>query len=87
MTSPSVLMMGSEGSGLSSHIKSHADATVSIPGARHSPVLGVESDPARIDSLNVSVAAALLMEKFLQTPLAVAEIVKEKKEKDTVKMW
>jgi 23S rRNA (guanosine2251-2'-O)-methyltransferase/21S rRNA (GM2251-2'-O)-methyltransferase len=35
----------------------------------------------------VSVAAALLMEKFLQTPLAVAEIVKEKKEKDTVKMW
>ncbi|KAJ6068678.1 hypothetical protein N7499_010565 [Penicillium canescens] len=88
MTSPSVLMMGSEGSGLSSHIKSHADATVSIPGARHSPVLGVQSDPARIDSLNVSVAAALLMEKFLRTPLAVAETVK--KEKETVrspKMW
>ncbi|KAJ6061713.1 uncharacterized protein N7446_005833 [Penicillium canescens] len=76
------------GSGLSSHIKSHADATVSIPGARHSPVLGVQSDPARIDSLNVSVAAALLMEKFLRTPLAVAETVK--KEKETVrspKMW
>jgi predicted rRNA methylase len=88
MTSPSVLMMGSEGSGLSSHIKSHADATVSIPGARHSPVLGVQSDPARIDSLNVSVAAALLMEKFLRTPLAVAETIK--KEKETVrspKMW
>ncbi|KAJ5295934.1 hypothetical protein PENANT_c001G03084 [Penicillium antarcticum] len=86
MTSPSVVMMGSEGSGLSSHIKSHADATVSIPGARHSPVLGVQSDPARIDSLNVSVAAALLMEKFLQTPLAVAETPKREK-KETVKMW
>ncbi|CAG8130561.1 unnamed protein product [Penicillium olsonii] len=80
-TSPSVVMMGSEGSGLSSHIKSHANATVSIPGARHSPGLGVASDPARIDSLNVSVAAALLMEKFLRTPLAMAETASKKKTK------
>ena len=86
-TAPSVLMMGSEGSGLSSHIKSHANATVSIPGARHSPVLGVTSDPARIDSLNVSVAAALLMEKFLRTPLAVAETVKKEKNNGREKMW
>ena len=71
--SPSVLMVGSEASGLSSHIKSHADAIVSIPGARHSMELGVESDPARVDSLNVSVAAALLMHTFMQTPLAVSE--------------
>lgn len=78
-TGPSVVMMGSEESGLSSHLKSHADATVSIPGARHSPGLGVTSDPARIDSLNVSVAAALLMEKFLRTPLAVAETPKKEK--------
>lgn len=81
--SPSVLMMGSEGSGLSSHIKSHADATVSIPGARHSVDLGVESDPARIDSLNVSVAAALLMEMFLRTPLGLSDPVKKAKDK----MW
>ncbi|KAJ5138486.1 tRNA/rRNA methyltransferase SpoU [Penicillium bovifimosum] len=87
MTAPSVLMMGSEASGLSSHIKSHADAIVSIPGARHSPVLGVESDPARIDSLNVSVAAALLMEKFLRTPLAVAGVVKKEKNVAKEKMW
>ncbi|KAJ5814790.1 tRNA/rRNA methyltransferase SpoU [Penicillium riverlandense] len=76
---PSVLMMGSESSGLSAHIKSHADATVTIPGARHSVYLGVESDPARIDSLNVSVAAALLMDMFLQTRLAVSGPVKKQK--------
>ncbi|KAJ6016307.1 tRNA/rRNA methyltransferase SpoU [Penicillium herquei] len=81
--SPSVLMMGSEGSGLSTHIKSHADAIVSIPGARHSADLGVRSDPARIDSLNVSVAAALLMEMFLRTPLVLSEPLKKVKDK----MW
>ena len=76
-------MLGSEGSGLSTHIKSHADAIVSIPGARHSIELGVESDPARIDSLNVSVAAALLMEMFLRTPLAMSEPVKRARDR----MW
>ncbi|KAJ5349764.1 tRNA/rRNA methyltransferase SpoU [Penicillium brevicompactum] len=86
-TGPSVVMMGSEGSGLSSHIKSHANATVSIPGARHTPGMGVASDPARIDSLNVSVAAALLMEKFLRTPLAVAETVKKERKPTKEKMW
>ncbi|KAJ5781685.1 uncharacterized protein N7518_010168 [Penicillium psychrosexuale] len=83
-TGPSVIMMGSEATGLSSHIKSHADAIISIPGARQSSILGVESDPARIDSLNVSVAAALLMEKFLRTPMTVGEIVKKEKKE---KMW
>jgi 23S rRNA (guanosine2251-2'-O)-methyltransferase/21S rRNA (GM2251-2'-O)-methyltransferase len=83
--SPSVLMMGSEASGLSGHIKSHADAIVSIPGARHSVELGVASDPARIDSLNVSVAAALLMEMFLRTPLAVSEVVKKGKGKEIMR--
>ncbi|KAI9932810.1 hypothetical protein ASPWEDRAFT_33773 [Aspergillus wentii DTO 134E9] len=71
---PSVIMMGSESSGLSSHIKALADSIVSIPGARLSPTLGVASDPARVDSLNVSVAAALLMEMFLRVPLAVSEM-------------
>lgn len=71
--SPSVIMMGSESNGLSRHIKSYADATVSIPGARFSGGMGVESDPARIDSLNVSVASALLMEMFLRVPLEVTK--------------
>ncbi|KAJ5504077.1 tRNA/rRNA methyltransferase SpoU [Penicillium fimorum] len=88
---PSVIMMGSEATGLSSHIKSHADAIVSIPGARHSSILGVESDPARIDSLNVSVAAALLMEKFLHTPITLGEIVKKQRNMEKSigkeKMW
>ncbi|KAJ5172932.1 Alpha/beta knot methyltransferase [Penicillium capsulatum] len=80
--SPCVLMMGSEATGLSAHIKSHADAIVSIPGARHSLELGVESDPARVDSLNVSVAAALLMHTFMQVPLAVSGRAKAQD-----KMW
>lgn len=70
--SPAVIMMGSESDGLSRHIKSHADSIVSIPGARFGTE-GVVSDPARVDSLNVSVAAALLMERFLRIPLSVTE--------------
>lgn len=69
---PSVIMMGNEGSGLSHHIKSHADSVVSIPGAR-----GL-SDPARVDSLNVSVAAALLMETFLRNPLGISPVPRKK---------
>ncbi|CAI7567832.1 unnamed protein product [Penicillium glandicola] len=83
-TAPSVIMMGSEATGLSSHIKSHADGIVSIPGARHSSILGVQSDPARVDSLNVSVAAALLMEKFLRTPMTVGEVAKKEKAEKNV---
>ncbi|EAW10770.1 RNA methyltransferase [Aspergillus clavatus NRRL 1] len=71
---PSVLMLGSEGFGLSPHIKSQADSIVSIPGARAPTEWGTDSDPARVDSLNVSVAAAILMEMFLRMPLAVSEI-------------
>ncbi|GKZ47926.1 hypothetical protein AbraIFM66951_011504 [Aspergillus brasiliensis] len=67
---PSVIMMGSEGTGLSPHILSQADAIVGIPGAKISPELGAESDPARVDSLNVSVATALLINTFLQVPVS-----------------
>lgn len=72
--SPSVIMMGNEGSGLSNHIRSQADSIVSIPGARIIPGVGAVSDPARVDSLNVSVAAALLMETFLRVPLGVSPV-------------
>ncbi|KAE8148986.1 Alpha/beta knot methyltransferase [Aspergillus avenaceus] len=77
-SSPCVIMMGSESSGLSHHMKTHADSIVSIPGARLNTPLGVESDPSRVDSLNVSVAAALLMEMFLRVPLAVADVPPKK---------
>ncbi|KAL4803625.1 hypothetical protein BDV18DRAFT_144072 [Aspergillus unguis] len=76
--SPSVIMMGNEGSGLSRHIRSHADAVVSIPGARHLPG---STDPARVDSLNVSTAAALLMDSFLRIPLGVSPGPRKKGER------
>ncbi|GFF54673.1 rRNA methyltransferase, mitochondrial [Aspergillus udagawae] len=75
---PSVIMLGSEGFGLSAHIKSHADSTVSIPGARNVTEWGYEKDPARVDSLNVSVAAAILMEQFLRIPILITEAVAKK---------
>ncbi|PYH90191.1 hypothetical protein BO71DRAFT_402414 [Aspergillus ellipticus CBS 707.79] len=68
---PTVLMLGNESTGLSGHLRKQADATVSLPGARISNALGVKSDPARVDSLNVSVAAALLMNMFLRTPVSL----------------
>ncbi|BCR96032.1 RNA methyltransferase [Aspergillus luchuensis] len=77
---PSVIMMGSEGAGLSPHILSQANAVVGIPGAKISPELGVESDPARVDSLNVSVAAALLMNMFLRVPVSWAK-------KEDTRVW
>ncbi|KAL5343762.1 Alpha/beta knot methyltransferase [Aspergillus crustosus] len=76
-SAPSVIMMGNEGSGLSRHILSHADSIISIPGARIIP--GVITDPARVDSLNVSVAAALLMETFLRVPLGVSPVARKEK--------
>ncbi|KAL2861434.1 Alpha/beta knot methyltransferase [Aspergillus pseudodeflectus] len=77
--SPCVIMMGNEGSGLSNHIRSQADSIVSIPGSRLIPGVGVTSDPARVDSLNVSVASALLMEKFLRLPLGVSAVPRKER--------
>lgn len=53
---PCVLMLGNEGEGLRSFLQKHADHNVSIPSARSDGV---------VDSLNVSVAAALLAHQFL----------------------
>ncbi|RAO68679.1 uncharacterized protein BHQ10_004691 [Talaromyces amestolkiae] len=73
-TAPTVLMLGNEGTGLLPRIKAQADGFVSIPGARIRPNLGI-NDAARVDSLNVSVAAALLMEMLMRVPLRVASAV------------
>ncbi|PWY80516.1 alpha/beta knot [Aspergillus heteromorphus CBS 117.55] len=70
---PTVLMLGNENTGLSGHLRRQADAIISLPGARISSALGVKADPARVDSLNVSVAAALLMNMFLRMPVATLE--------------
>ncbi|KAL3479882.1 hypothetical protein BJX99DRAFT_221394 [Aspergillus californicus] len=83
--SPTVIMMGSESNGLSNHIRTQADSIVSIPGARASPTLGAASDPARVDSLNVSVAAALLMEAFLRVPLGVSPVPRKENSRENSK--
>jgi 21S rRNA (GM2251-2'-O)-methyltransferase len=73
MSAPTVLMLGSEATGLMPRIKAQADGFVSIPGARIRPDLGI-NDAARVDSLNVSVAAAMLMEMLMRVPLRVATV-------------
>ncbi|KAL2009892.1 hypothetical protein VTN00DRAFT_5699 [Thermoascus crustaceus] len=86
---PTVIMLGSEGTGLSPQIRAQADAIVGIPSARRvrgsSVDIGIDSDPARVDSLNVSVAAALLMEMFLRHPLCVSDVPKKTNSKASKK--
>lgn len=85
---PTVIMLGSEGTGLSPQLRAQADAVVGIPSARRvvgsaeagataTVEVGVESDLARVDSLNVSVAAALLMQMFLRHPLCMTELPRQ----------
>lgn len=56
--SPSVLMLGGEGTGLWKDLQWKSDHYVTIPGPR--------AGQAGVDSLNVSVAAALLTEAFMR---------------------
>jgi 21S rRNA (GM2251-2'-O)-methyltransferase len=56
--SPTILVLGSEGEGLTKKIRREADHEVSIPGA--SGTMGM------VDSLNVSVAAGILCSAFLK---------------------
>lgn len=79
---PTVLMLGGEGTGLIPRLKAQADGIISIPGARMRPELGLH-DPARVDSLNVSVAAALLIERLMQVPLHVSNLSSPEKEPET----
>lgn len=60
---PVVLMMGSEGEGLRVHLQKLADGVASIRNAR--------GENAGVDSLNVSVASALLCQEFLRGPFDV----------------
>jgi 21S rRNA (GM2251-2'-O)-methyltransferase len=60
---PTILMMGSEGTGLRDSLLNLAHYKV---GIRH----GREVDEVGIDSLNVSAAASLLCYEMLQKPIA-----------------
>ncbi|MCJ1251612.1 hypothetical protein MMC30_008847 [Trapelia coarctata] len=74
---PTVLMLGSEGEGLRWNLEKKADATVSIEGGWR--LLGDMG--GKVDSLNVSVAAGLLVEGFLRRPAAAREGRVNEKEK------
>lgn len=63
--SPCVLMLGSEGDGLPKNILNHTDNFVTIPGVFSGRRV---EDTAKVDSLNVSVAASILLEAFLSRP-------------------
>ncbi|KAF2137239.1 uncharacterized protein K452DRAFT_258006 [Aplosporella prunicola CBS 121167] len=58
---PTILMFGSEGSGFAPTLRARANYIVGIRGVRGDDILGV-------DSLNVSVAAALISMEFLKKP-------------------
>jgi len=60
---PCILMLGNEGVGLRSHLRSNADVELSIPGSKQSDV----------GSLNVSVAAGILCNSFLSPALSVGK--------------
>ncbi|KAK3624456.1 hypothetical protein LTR56_020987 [Elasticomyces elasticus] len=82
---PIILMLGAEGEGLRANLVRQADCLVSIEQARSA----TKATDVGVDSLNVSVAAGVLMEAFLQKPLnteeASTEASEEPVEEPTVK--
>lgn len=71
---PCILTVGGEGWGVNEAIKKKAECLVSVPGEREIGNVGV-------DSLNVSVASALLISDYLRPPHEYSTLIKEK-EKD-----
>ncbi|KAI4155630.1 MAG: hypothetical protein L6R39_001197 [Caloplaca ligustica] len=72
---PCVMILGSEGEGLRWNIQKKADS-----------LLGIEAQRAgygELDSLNVSVAAALLCHAFLKNPRSVSKVKRAVSEKST----
>ncbi|KAK3370248.1 hypothetical protein B0H63DRAFT_486574 [Podospora didyma] len=70
---PCILLIGSEGEGLSRLVKNKADYEVNIPNL---------SGSAAVDSLNVSVATGLLCSAFMRGQVkAQFDIIKEEKQK------
>lgn len=58
LQSPMLLVMGSEGTGVRTHIKLRSDYLVGLPRMRNDT-----SDSGLVDSLNVSVASAMVIDK------------------------
>ncbi|OJD21491.1 hypothetical protein ACJ73_07167 [Blastomyces percursus] len=94
---PCILMLGSEDQGLQRSVRQQADGAVVIPGAI---TLSSEEDRAGVDSLNVSVASALLCEAFLGDPsstgpgsppaegmMSTVDMIREEANEDPNKMF
>ncbi|OAX83661.1 hypothetical protein ACJ72_01974 [Emergomyces africanus] len=95
---PCVLMLGSEDQGLQRSVRRQADGAVVIPGAI---TANSEQDRAGVDSLNVSVASALLCEAFLGDPsstglgsssggegmISTVDMIREEAKEDPNKMF
>lgn len=78
-TKPCILVLGSEGEGLSSQIMSKADYQISIPN------LGGASHGGEVDSLNVSVAAGLLTSAFMRGRMVeMGRLVRESSQGDAL---
>ncbi|KAK3945882.1 RNA methyltransferase [Diplogelasinospora grovesii] len=73
---PCILVIGSEGEGLSKQVKSKADFEVNIPNL---------SGDTTVDSLNVSVATGILCNAFMKGQLkAQTDLMQEIKQKDAL---
>ncbi|KAK0928607.1 hypothetical protein LTR29_017323 [Friedmanniomyces endolithicus] len=70
-TEPVILMLGAEGEGLRANLIRQADCLVSIEREGS----GERAVDVGVDSLNVSVAAGVLMEAFLRRPQMESDIV------------
>lgn len=68
---PCILIMGGEGRGVNEAVKKKAECLVSIPGER-------DIGQMEVDSLNVSVASALLIADYLRPPHEYSNMIKEK---------
>ena len=70
---PCILIIGGEGWGVSEAVKKKAECLVSIPGER-------DVGQVDVDSLNVSVASALLISDYLRPPQEFSTMVKEQEQ-------
>lgn len=72
--SPCILMLGAEGEGLRENLKNRANAFVSIDRGQNLNVEDEKVVDVGVDSMNVSVAAGVLLESFLRKPEGAAEV-------------
>lgn len=75
---PCILMLGAEGEGLRQNLRNRADYFVSIAGGQRA-----ESVPdVGVDSMNVGVAAGVLLEAFLRKPIGAPDSIVAKIEEE-----